>query len=61
MRKLLIAALVFLVLLTTHTGCNKPRPVVNDSIDSLSLRMGVLPTLDCLPFYIAEERASSTH
>ncbi len=46
-----------LLLLMGNTGCNHPSPTVaNDSIDSLSLRVGVLPTLDCLPFYVAEEK-----
>ena len=57
MKRILFAALLPLLLLTGNTGCNHPRPAAaNDSIDSLSLRMGLLPTLDCLPFYIAEEK-----
>lgn len=55
MKKILFAAFLTLLLLLGQTGCNQKREVVNDSIDSLSLRVGILPTLDCLPFYIAEE------
>lgn len=57
MKKLLFTALLPLLLLTGNTSCNNtPSDAANDSIDSLSLRVGVLPTLDCLPFYIAEEK-----
>ncbi|MBR3454238.1 MAG: hypothetical protein IKH26_02830 [Bacteroidaceae bacterium] len=57
MKRILFAALMPLLLLMGNTGCNHPSPTVaNDSIDSLSLRVGVLPTLDCLPFYVAEEK-----
>lgn len=56
MKRLFFAALMPLVLLMGHTGCTSTPPSANDSIDSLSLRVGVLPTLDCLPFYIAEEK-----
>ena len=57
MKRILFAALMPLLLLMGNTGCNHPSPTVaNDSIASLSLRVGVLPTLDCLPFYVAEEK-----
>ena len=34
-------------------GCN-PTTGVADNDDSLALRLGVLPTVDCLPFYYAD-------
>lgn len=31
-----------------------PPPPANDSADSTTLRLGLLPTIDCLPFYYAD-------
>lgn len=57
MRKLILAVLLPLLLLILPTGCDIKNTVnTNDSIDSTTLRMGVVPTLDCLPFYIAQDK-----
>lgn len=57
-----VTAILTLVLATFVIGCGggeKGTAPDNDSItraDSMALKVGVLPTLDCLPLYVAEEK-----
>lgn len=55
MNKLILLVLSMLSVLLT--GCNGQggEKVVADSMDSASLRIAVLPTVHCLPFFIAEK------
>ncbi len=56
--KKLYAAFCALVLLCACSGCaggsdGQPRPSADAPADSSALRIGLMPTLDCLPFYYA--------
>lgn len=57
MRSKLFLFILFL-LIFSFVGCKKsPKSTTNErKADSTVLKVGLMPTLDCLPFYIAQER-----
>lgn len=58
MRKLFyifIAIVITSFITTSFIACQKKQKVETEGIDSTALRVAVLPTMDCLPFYVAKE------
>lgn len=51
--KKLIYIFLWLVTMGLCGSCNQTNETVNDN-DSTALKLGVLPTMDCLPFYYAD-------
>jgi len=57
MRKLFytfVALILTSVFFATFVGCKK-KVISTEAEDSTALRIAVLPTMDCLPFYVAKE------
>ncbi|MBR3530166.1 MAG: ABC transporter substrate-binding protein [Bacteroidaceae bacterium] len=57
MRKLFytfVTMMMVTALFATFVGCNKKVTTV-EVVDSTALRIAVLPTMDCLPFYVAKK------
>ena len=57
MRKLFytfVALILTSVFFATFVGCKK-KVISTEAEDSTALRIAVLPTIDCLPFYVAKE------
>jgi NitT/TauT family transport system substrate-binding protein len=57
MRKLFytfVALILTSVFFATFVGCKK-EVIVREAEDSTALKIAVLPTMDCLPFYVAKE------
>lgn len=50
--------LILFILTFSFLGCNSEKKQVRKEtkIDSTTLKVGLLPTFDCLPFYIAKEK-----
>ncbi len=65
MKKITLIVLASLAIMWTMAGCgdskeqqlrlSKAEKARLDSIDKASLKVGVMPTLDCLPLYVAQE------
>ena len=57
MRKLFytfVAMMMVTALFATFVGCKK-EVTKAEVVDSTALRIAVLPTMDCLPFYVAQK------
>lgn len=70
MKKTTVVALLLVAWLSALVGCGDSKEKVRrlsmqekarqDSIDKASFKVGVMPTLDCLPVFVAQDEKFST-
>ena len=55
MKKALLYLLLFINTALIMISCGSTSDKKSSDIDTTSLKIGVMPTMDCLPFYVAEK------